>query len=395
MKRLTIILAAAAIIYSCTDRTTSDGIRVIDADLTGKEVIELNLADLEKTVLEYSEESIIGDIKDLVCTDNGGYIIASTTANSHRLMQFDRDGRYIRDIGHQGRGPGEFLNIRSIFMLGDTLNVGSFQGFNHILHRYIITPDGYTVIPSSESGDLRHGIIDITATSDIPNRYIVKHIWNGTPGWSTPLYGIYDRDWNVVDTSEVKYPAGGYSTAFPFSHVDGSIYMAFIGSDTIYRTDGERIVPAIIYDLGRSDLPADIKYNFANRFEYNRSHPDDSTHLFHMCSMISKDKVYAGMSTTSTMLLMVNDMRSGKSTFYRIMGENGEIADLLYMFCTPEGKPCGIFMPSDVSELNPAVYDLSSLGRISSTQENTTIRLRPPTMTRTGASALFWDSART
>ena len=361
MKRLTIIMAAAAIIFSCTDRTTSDGIRVIDADLTGKEVIELNLADLEKTVLEYSEESIIGDIKDLVCTDNGGYIIASTTANSHRLMQFDRDGRYIRDIGHQGRGPGEFLNIRSIFMLGDTLNVGSFQGFNHILHRYIITPDGYTVIPNSESGDLRHGIIYMTATPDIPGRYIVKHIWNGTPGWSTPLYGIYDRDWNVVDTSEVKYPAGGYSTAFPFSHVDGSIYMAFIGSDTIYRTDGERIVPAIIYDLGRSDLPADIKYNFANRFEYNRSHPDDSTHLFHMCSMISKDKVYAGMSTTNTMLLMVNDMRSGKSTFYRIMGENGEIADLLYMFCTPEGKPCGIFMPSDVSEQNPAVYDLSSL----------------------------------
>ena len=192
MRRLTIILAAA-IIFSCTDRTTSDGIRVIDADLTGKEVIELNLADLEKTVLEYSEKSIIGDIKDLVCTDNGGYIIASTTANSHRLMQFDRDGRYIRDIGHQGRGPGEFLNIRSIFMLGDTLNVGSFQGFNHILHRYIITPDGYTVIPSSESGDLRHGIIDITATSDIPNRYIVKHIWNGTPGWSgrKHLYGIH------------------------------------------------------------------------------------------------------------------------------------------------------------------------------------------------------------
>ena len=40
MRRLTIILAAA-IIFSCTDRTTSDGIRVIDADLTGKEVIEL------------------------------------------------------------------------------------------------------------------------------------------------------------------------------------------------------------------------------------------------------------------------------------------------------------------------------------------------------------------
>ena len=248
MKRQTIILAAAAIIFSCTNRTTSDGIRVIDADLTGKEITDISLADLDKTVLEFSEKSIIGGIKDMVCTDDGGYIIASGTAGNYRLMQFDRDGRYIRDISHQGRGPGEYLNITSIFMLfllGDTLNVGSFQGFNHSLQRYIISPDGYSVIPGTESGDIKYGIIYMTAVSDIPGRYIVKHIWNGTPGFSTPLYGIYDREWNVVDTSEVKFPAGGYSTAFPFSHVDRSIYMAFIGSDTIYRADGERITPAI------------------------------------------------------------------------------------------------------------------------------------------------------
>ena len=49
MKRLIITLTAAAIVFSCSDRTASDGIRVIDADLTGKEVIELNLADLKKT----------------------------------------------------------------------------------------------------------------------------------------------------------------------------------------------------------------------------------------------------------------------------------------------------------------------------------------------------------
>ena len=347
MKRQTIILAAAAIIFSCTNRTTSDGIRVIDADLTGKEITDISLADLDKTVLEFSEKSIIGGIKDMVCTDDGGYIIASGTAGNYRL--------------HQGRGPGEYLNITSIFMLGDTLNVGSFQGFNHSLQRYIITPGGYTVIPGTESGDIKHGIIYMTATPDIPGRYIVKHIWNGTPGFSTPLYGIYDREWNVVDTSEVKFPAGGYSTAFPFSHVDRSIYMAFIGSDTIYRADGERITPAIIYDFGQSGLPADIKYNFANRFEYNRSHPDDSTHLFHNCSLISEDKVYACMSTASSVLIMVHDLRSGKSKFYRILGEDGEPAGLYYMFNAPDGRSYGIFMPSGKSEQNPAVYDISLL----------------------------------
>ena len=53
MKRLIITLTAAAIVFSCSDRTASDGISVIDADLTGKEVIELNLADLEKTRMLY------------------------------------------------------------------------------------------------------------------------------------------------------------------------------------------------------------------------------------------------------------------------------------------------------------------------------------------------------
>ena len=106
MKRLTIIMAAAAIIFSCTDRTTSDGttsdgIRVIDADLTGKEVIELNLADLKKTALEYSDESIIGYATNFLQAPHG-YILKSSSGNTVRLMYFDREGQYICDISHQG-----------------------------------------------------------------------------------------------------------------------------------------------------------------------------------------------------------------------------------------------------------------------------------------------------
>ena len=46
MKRLIITLTAAAIVVSCSDRTASAAISVVDADLTGKAVIELNLTDL-------------------------------------------------------------------------------------------------------------------------------------------------------------------------------------------------------------------------------------------------------------------------------------------------------------------------------------------------------------
>ena len=67
------------------------------------------------------------------------------------------------------------------------------------------------------------------------------------------------------------------------------------------------------------------------------------------------------MSTASSVLIMVHDLRSGKSKFYRILGEDGEPAGLYYMFSAPDGRSYGIFMPSGESEQNPAVYDLSSL----------------------------------
>ena len=88
-----ICTSALLLTASCSPKVDSDGIRIIDADLTGKEITDISLTDLDKTVLEFSEESIIGGIKDLVCTDDGGYIIASGTAGNYRLMQFDRATR--------------------------------------------------------------------------------------------------------------------------------------------------------------------------------------------------------------------------------------------------------------------------------------------------------------
>ena len=202
MKRLIIFLTTAAIVFSCTDRTTSDGIRVIDADLTGKEVIELNLADLKKTALEYSDESIIGYATNFLQAPHG-YILKSSSGNTVRLMYFDREGQYICDISHQGRGPGEFLDVSSIYMTGDTLTVASFYDKEKLL-RYLITPDGYEPLAGVPIKQLNWGISKIFSTPDIPGRYFVKNTWNGTPGWTTPLFTIYDKDWNIVDTCRTR-----------------------------------------------------------------------------------------------------------------------------------------------------------------------------------------------
>lgn len=81
-----VILTAAVSVISCTSGTGLNGIRVIDADLTGLDVKEISLSEMNMLPLEYSEKSIVGDIKGIVQTDDGGYIIASSASNTHRIM---------------------------------------------------------------------------------------------------------------------------------------------------------------------------------------------------------------------------------------------------------------------------------------------------------------------
>lgn len=351
-----VILTAAVSVISCTSGTDLNGIRVIDADLTGKKVTDILLAEQKTLPLEFSEESIIGRIEGIVQTEDGGYIIASSAASTHRLMQFDRSGQYLRDIGHQGRGPGEFLDVNSIFMLYDTLHVSSFYGKNIL--RYLITEDGYEALPSFGYENLKWGISGILATGDIPDRYFVKNTYNGTPGWNTPLFTVYDHDWNIVDTCMTPHQEGGFNAPFPISHAGDKVYLSQIFVDTIFVADRNGIRPAFRLDFGKSDYPADIKYDVMKRYEYIQKHPD-SRYLLHNASLVTDDKAYLCLPSARAMYLMVYDINGSKSSFYRILDEDGEQAGLYWMFRDNEGKVMGVF--TSARQDNPVICDLSAL----------------------------------
>ena len=351
-----VILTAAVSVISCTSGTDRNGIRVIDADLTGKKVTDILLAEQKTLPLEFSEESIIGRIEGIVQTEDGGYIIASSAASTHRLMQFDRSGQYLRDIGHQGRGPGEFLDVNSIFMLYDTLHVSSFYGKNIL--RYLITEDGYEALPSFGYEDLKWGISGILATGDIPDRYFVKNTYNGTPGWNTPLFTVYDHDWNIVDTCMTPHQEGGFNAPFPISHAGDKVYLSQIFVDTIFVADRNGIRPAFRLDFGKSDYPADIKYDVMKRYEYIQKHPD-SRYLLHNASLVTDDKAYLCLLSARALYRMVYDRNGSKSSFYRILDEDGEPAGLYWMFRDNEGKVMGVF--TSARQDNPVICDLSAL----------------------------------
>lgn len=351
------ILIAAAMAVSCTSGTDRNGIRVIDADLTGRDVKEISLSEVDMLPLEYSEKSIVGGgINGVAQTKDGGYIIASSASNTHRIMQFDKFGRYLRDIGHQGRGPGEFLDISSIFIISDTLYASSFYGKNIV--RYLIEDDGYEFLPPISYENLNWGISYIFATDDIPDRYFVKNTYNGTPGYTTPLFTVYDRNWNIVDTCRTKHPEGGFKSSYPISHTGDKVYLSQIFVDTIFVADRNGIRPAFRLDFGKSDYPADIKYDVMKRYEYIQKHPD-SRYLLHNASLVTDDKAYLCLPSARALYLMVYDINDNKSSFYRILDEDREQAGLYWMFRDNEGKVKGVFTSS--RQDNPVICDLSVL----------------------------------
>ncbi|MFZ5430217.1 MAG: 6-bladed beta-propeller [Bacteroidota bacterium] len=106
----TIILLLPAHFIACSDSTPDSTLKYIDVEknIHNFEPFALSTIarDLEYIVLDSSEPALIGALKYIDINDH--YIIA---ADGIKVILFDSKGKYIRKIGNEGRGPGEYLYL--------------------------------------------------------------------------------------------------------------------------------------------------------------------------------------------------------------------------------------------------------------------------------------------
>lgn len=86
--------------------------------------------------LETSEESLFADILQTLSTDSDIFVRAaySSDSNDAAVWQFDRNGKFVRQLGSIGEGPGEYNAISNIVLRNDTLF--AFDGYNANVHLY-------------------------------------------------------------------------------------------------------------------------------------------------------------------------------------------------------------------------------------------------------------------
>ncbi len=117
----------------------TDDIRILDkSNLTKVKSWEFD--DLYKEVkvvaLETSDESLLANIFQTISTDTDIFVRAAYSSDSDdaAVWQFDRNGKFVRQLGAIGEGPGEYMAISNIVLRNDTLFAFDKYNTNVILY---------------------------------------------------------------------------------------------------------------------------------------------------------------------------------------------------------------------------------------------------------------------
>jgi|AntRauTorckE6833_2_1112554.scaffolds.fasta_scaffold11498_2 hypothetical protein len=65
----------------------------------------------------------ISHVKDIITDDQNRVIIADGAYGKCKIHVFNPDGSYLKTVGRNGRGPGEFLSLEKLFILNNNLYV--------------------------------------------------------------------------------------------------------------------------------------------------------------------------------------------------------------------------------------------------------------------------------
>jgi hypothetical protein len=173
-----------------------------------------------------------------------------------KLLMFSRNGNFIRQVGKNGHGPGEYTRINHFEVINDTIYISS-SGVRGIL-RYNF--DG----TFCDKIDLNYTLVYFNSTYD--NKLACYNLFEGE------IY-IYNKDFYAPDTIVVEYGVTDTryrygEMKFPFKDYlqktqSGLLFNSY-RSDTIWNIRDNTKEPAYILDLKDQLLPYKSQVEFCN-----------------------------------------------------------------------------------------------------------------------------------
>lgn len=237
----TVVVFFIVIACGCTGKSSSAENHTViefgeisgrDAASAGFEVKETKLIPLET-----APECMVGMVKRLRQYKDNYYLQSES-----RLLKFDKDGRFITEIGTRGNGPGEYLLINAFTIVRDSVYL--FDGNQEKVHVYDI--DG-------KWGRDIDGMSKLKFTGDVlpisENRVLIANDINFQK--EQPLYMTWSFD-NPGDIQEVVPCDFSYGGSYSFSSHPMTLYgnkiylIKPLGSDIYsFNPDTSSVSPAV------------------------------------------------------------------------------------------------------------------------------------------------------
>lgn len=177
-------------------------------------------------------------------------------AGSFEIRIFDRKGQFLRSLGREGAGPGEFRSITMAWERGDTIEV--FDGRLDRITRFL---------PSNtvEAINLRGPLPDMSWAAPVSDGWVVAGVVTGEPGRRDSIQvrhfgrdGV-DRGPIAAVPGYARYSASGYSGPAPLSPRP---ILAAAG-DRVYV--GDSLEPAIGIHDAIAGTVSEIRWAFEPR----------------------------------------------------------------------------------------------------------------------------------
>jgi len=194
--------------------------------------------------LETSPDCMIQMIQKVIFSESNIFI-----SEYNRLLQFDRNGKFIRQIGNSGRGPEEYSYVTD-FCIDEMRNEVYIISFN-APKLWIFDFNG--VFKKTINLSFRPAQIIIK-----DNNYLMFHLSND-PGKNDPSWIISNRSgvrfYSIKNTLKRISNPGFIVPATPLYYFNNSVHFMEFGVDTLYYFNNDKKEQYAVFSLG--DLKMD------------------------------------------------------------------------------------------------------------------------------------------
>ncbi len=192
---------------------------------------------------------------------NDSYIVIS---DKKRIMAFQRDGKFIRQIGKTGKGPEEIGRVLNFLLKGDTLLVTSIGKFG--MTKYTIDGKYRKFIKQK---------FQMLYFSEMPN---------GGYAWYDFMHGnvvFFNNKWEITDTLSVERNVSKKRELWMQMSTDNQylvktndqlLYKNY-RNDTIWDISSKEKKPAIIFNLKEKLLPDKLQVEYTNNLFQEKAKP--------------------------------------------------------------------------------------------------------------------------